>query len=297
MTNISSLSDSLVSIVETAGGSVVQVNARRGISGSGVIWTAKDLVVTANHVLMRDEDIHVGLGDGTLVEATLVGRDPTTDLALLRLDRQVDLTLEWAASDSLKVGQLVLALGRPGKTVRAALGIISVFGGSWRTHAGGTIDNYIETDATAYPGFSGGPMVSAEGKAIGIVTTALTRDATIVVPASTVKTVADELLKQGRISRGYLGVSIQPVRLPSELVGQTGQETGLLVTSVEPDSPGAKAGLVMGDTLLAIGDNIIRHWDDLHLSLGKDKVGVNLKVRILRAAKVQEVKATIGEHP
>ena len=297
MANLSSLSGDLASIVESAGRSLVQVDARRGISGSGVIWTAKDLVVTANHVLMRDEDIHVGLGDGTVVEATLVGRDPATDLALLRLEKQVDATLEWAAADSLKVGQLVLALGRPGKTVRASLGIISVFGESWRTRAGGTIDNYIETDATAFPGFSGGPMVSAEGQAIGIVTTALTRDATIVVPASTVKTVTDELLQRGRISRGYLGVGIQPARLPSELAGQTGQETGLLVTSVDPGSPGDKAGLVMGDTLLAIGDNKIRHWDDLHSALGKDKVGVNVMVRILRAGKVQEVKAIIGEHP
>jgi len=295
MTNLSSLSGDLASIVESVGRGVVQVDARRGIAGSGVVWTSKNLVVTANHVLTRDENIHVGVGGGTTLEAALVGRDTTTDLALLRLEKEVDISLEWAAISDLKVGHLVLPLGRPGKTVRAGLGVISVLGESWRTNAGAIIDNYIETDASAFPGFSGGPLVTAEGKVIGVITSGLVRESTVIVPGSTIKSVVDELLKRGRISRGYLGVGVQPARLPSELARQIDQETGLLVTSVDPGSPGEKAGLVMGDTILAISDNKVRHWDDLLAALGKDQIGVSVVVRILRTGQVQELKATIAE--
>jgi len=294
MTVLSSLSGDLASIVESAGKAVVQVDARRGGAASGAVW-ANDLVVTANHVLTRDDNINIGIGGDSTTEATIVGRDPTTDLALLRLGKKVGSSLEWTGADGLKVGHFALALGRPGKTVRAMLGIVSALGDGWRTSAGGTIERYIQMDVSAYPGFSGGPLVTVEGKALGVLTTGLLRETTVTVPTSTVKSVVDELLKQGHISRGYLGVGIQPARLPSELRRQTGQETGLIVISVETGSPGEKAGLVMGDTILAIGDKPVRHWDDLLAALGKDRIGVAVNVRILRAGQVQELKTTIGE--
>jgi len=248
--------------------------------------------------LVKGVDIRtVGFGSEKTVEATLVGRDPTTDLALLRLGNRTGPSTDWTGTGALKVGHLVLALGRPGRTVRAVLGIVAAFGESWRTSAGGVIDNYIQTDASSPPGFSGGPLVDVEGKVLGVTSSGLVRGATVTVPTSTVKAVVDELLKRGRISRGYLGVGIQPARLPADVSRQVGQETGLLIISVDPGSPGEKAGLVLGDTILALGEKPVRHWDDLLASLGKDQIGATVPVRVLRAGRLQEVKATIGERP
>ena len=297
MTVLSTLSSDLASAVASVGPNVVQVEARRGVPASGTIWTTEGIVVTANHAVVRDEDIKVVLADGKSAVATLIGRDPTTDLALLRLENGNPASSKWIGAGDLRVGHLVLSLGRPGKTVRAALGIISALGESWRTPAGGTVDSYIQTDAPSYPGFSGGPLATVEGDILGIGTSGLLRGTTVTVPTTTVKAVVDELLKRGRISRGYLGVGIQPVRLPSALGRQLGQETALLVVSVEPDSPGERAGLVLGDTIIAIGNSQVRHWDDLLGALGKDEIGKTVTVRILRGGQSQQLKATIGERP
>jgi S1-C subfamily serine protease len=297
MSILTSLSSDLASIVESTGRGTVKVDARRGGAASGVVWTTNDLVITANHVLTRDENIHVSIGDDKAFEAELVGRDPTTDLALLRLDKSVDFSPEWVEIKGLKVGHFVLALGRPGKTVRATLGIVSVLGESWHTSAGGAVDNYIQTDASFYPGFSGGPLVTVEGKVIGVTTSGLLRGETVTVPYATVKSVVDELLKHGRISHGYLGVGIQPARLPEEIARQTGQHVGLLIISVEPGSPGEKTGLVLGDTILTIGETKLMHWNDLIAALSKDRIGTNVVLQVLRAGHVQELKATIGERP
>jgi S1-C subfamily serine protease len=297
MTVLSTLSGDLASLVESAGKVVVQVDGRRGGAASGVVWTRSDLVVTANHVLTRDEDILVGMGNGKSVEATLVGRDPTTDLALLRLEDATGSSPDWTAIDGLRVGHLVLGLGRPGRSVRAVLGIVSALGGSWRTSAGGVIDNYVQTDASSPPGFSGGPLINADGRVLGLMSSALLRGTTVAVPSTTVRAVVDELLARGRVARGYLGVGIQPVRLPPDVARQAGQETGLLIISVDPGSPGERAGLVMGDTILAVGEMGVRHLDDLLASLGKDLIGETVPVRVLRAGSLQEVKAVIGERP
>ncbi len=199
MTILSTLSSDLASVVETAGRGVVQIEARRGGAASGVVW-AEDLVITANHVLTRDENIKVGAGDGEQMEGTLIGRDPTTDLALLHLNRKISDVPQWTGVAGLRVGHLVLALGRPGRTVRAILGIVSAFGEGWRTSAGGGIDNYIQTDASFFPGFSGGPLITVEGTVLGVTTSGLLRGATVAIPTTTVKSVVDQLLKNGRIS-------------------------------------------------------------------------------------------------
>ena len=214
---LSTLSADLAATVASVGQSTVQVEGRRQGAASGIVWDAEGLVVTANHVLTRDENISVGLGDGKSAEATVVGRDPTTDIALLRLAGKLQAPAEWIGAENLRVGHLVLALGRPGNTVRAALGIVSALGESWRTAAGGSIDRYLQTDTSSYPGFSGGPLVTVEGTIIGLNTSGLLRDTTVTVPTSTVKKLVDELLKRGRISRGYLGIGIQPARLPAQL--------------------------------------------------------------------------------
>ncbi len=294
---LSTLSADLAASVQSVGQSVVQVEGRRHGPASGTVWAADGLVVTAHHVLTTDENIRVGLGNGKALDAELVGRDPTTDLALLRVAAKLTPAPEWSGAEALRVGHFVLALARPGKSVRAALGIVSALGESWRTAAGGNIDHYVQADMSSYPGFSGGPLVTAEGGVVGVNTSGLVRDTTVTIPAATVRRVTEELLKRGRISRGYLGVGVQPARLPAPLAKQLGQETGLLVISVDSGSPGEKAGLVFGDTLLALGKEQVRHWDDLISLLGKESIGQTLDIRILRAGQVQDRSVTVGERP
>jgi S1-C subfamily serine protease len=297
------LSDALAATVETAGSSVVQVEARRRLPASGIIWSSDGVIVTAYHAVERDENISVGLPDGQSVPATLIGRDPTTDLAVLRAQASTTSGVKtagltpptWADLDNLHVGHLVLALGRPGRTVQATLGIVSALGESWRTPAGGRIDRYLQTDVVMYPGFSGGPLVDAAGQVLGLNTSALLRGISLTVPASTLSQVVQTLLTHGHVRRGYLGVGAQPVRLPSGLEQQLGQETGLLLASVEPGSPADQGGLLLGDTIVALDGQPVRHMDDLLALLSSDRVGETLPIRIVRGGQVQELKVIVGE--
>jgi S1-C subfamily serine protease len=297
------LSDALAATVKTAGSSVVQVEARRRLPASGIIWSSDGVIVTAYHAVERDENISVGLPNGQSVPATLIGRDPTTDLAVLRTQvlttsgvKTAGLTQPTLADlDNLHVGHLVLALGRPGRTVQATLGIVSALGESWRTPAGGRIDHYLQTDVVMYPGFSGGPLVDTAGQVLGLNTSALLRGISLTVPTSTLSQVVQTLLTHGHVRRGYLGVGAQPVRLPSELGQQVGQETGLLLASVEPGSPADQGGLLLGDTIVALDGQPVRHMDDLLALLSSDRVGETLPVRIVRGGQVQEMKVVVGE--
>ena len=289
------LSNDLAEIVGNAGWAVVRVEGRRRIPASGVLWSPDGLIVTAHHVVERGDKINVGLSDGQTTVATLVGRDPTTDLAVLRIQNDDTVAPTWASADGLKVGHLVLALGRPGKTVQATLGVVSALGGSWRTHSGGQIDHYLQTDVVMYPGFSGGPLVDAAGHVVGINTSALRRGTSLTLPTSTVKRVVSDLVAHGQVRRGYLGVGTQPVRLPEELAERLGQETGLLMVSVEPGSPAAQGGLFLGDTIVTFDGHPIRHHDDLLNHLGGDRVGEAALTRIVRSGEVLELNIVIGE--
>jgi len=292
---LQTLSQEMAATVEAAGPAVVRVEGRRRVPATGVVWSADGLIVTAHHVLSRDERITVGLPDGSTRPAALVGRDPSTDLAVLRADGGGLTPAAWASGDGPGVGQLVLALGRPGRSVQATLGIVSALGESWRTPAGGQIDRYLQTDVVMYPGFSGGPLVDASGQVLGLNTSALLRGISVTVPAATVRAVADALLAHGHIRRGYLGVGAQPVRLPEALAGQIGQETGLLIASVEPGSPADAGGLMLGDTIVALDGHPVHHMDDLLALLGGDRAGKAVPVRVVRGGKVQDVTVTIGE--
>lgn len=292
---LETLSNDLAATVQAASPAVVRVEGRRRVPATGVIWSADGLIVTAHHVVRRDERITIGLPDGSTRPAAVVGRDPSTDLAVLRVEGS-DLTpAAWASGDGLGVGQLVLALGRPGRSVQATLGIVSALGESWRTPAGGQIDRYLQTDVVMYPGFSGGPLVDASGQVIGLNTSALLRGVSVSIPAATVRAVVDTLLAHGHVRRGYLGVGAQPVRLPEALAGQIGQETGLLIASVEPGSPAESGGLMLGDTIVALDGHPMHHIDDLLTLLSGDRVGKAVPVRIVRGGQVQDMTVVIGE--
>jgi S1-C subfamily serine protease len=291
-TVLQDLSNDLANAVEQAGAGVVRVEGRKRFPATGIVWDT-NVVVTAHHVVTRDENIKIGLPNGDTTAATLAGRDPSTDLAVLRT--QASLQRPTWAENQPRVGQLVLALGRPGDSVQAALGIIGTVGDGWRTPAGGAVDHYVQTDVVMYPGFSGGPLVSAGGEILGLNTSALLRDVSVTVPTSTIRRVVEALLAHGRVKRGYLGIGTQPVRLPDNLAQQVGQETGLMLMSVEPDSPAAKGNLLLGDVIVGISGEPVRHLDDLFAQLSGDRVGTSVPVRIVRGGQIQEVAVTVGE--
>ena len=286
-------SEAMAEVVRTAGEAVVQVNARRRLPASGVVWSAEGVIVTAHHVI-KSSTISVTLADGTTLGTQLVGRDATTDLAVLRVDAGELPVAQWD-DGKMAVGNLVLALARPGRSVQATVGIVSALGDAWRTGAGGQIDRYLQTDVLMYPGFSGGALVDAEGHTLGINSSALVRGTSIAVPATTVQRVVEALLAHGRVQRGYLGVSTQAVRLPENVREEVGQETGLLVVAVEAESPAGEAGLVLGDTIVSLDGQPVRSHDDLVALLGGDRVGQKAPLRIVRGGEVETRNVTIGE--
>ncbi len=291
---LAELSEALANNVESAGPSLVRIEGRRRLPASGIVWSEDGVIVTANHVVKRDENIVVGLADGLAAQASLVGRDPGVDLAVLRVQSTGMAAAEWLA-EGMQVGHLVLALGRPGRTVQATLGIISALGDSYRTATGGQVDRYLQTDVVMYPGFSGGPLVNANGQFLGLNTSALLRGVSLTVPATTVERTVESLLAHGRVLRGYLGVSTQPVRLPESSSAELDQETGLLVVNVEPGSPADQGGLMLGDTIVRLDEEAIRHHDDLLAQLTADRVGQKTPITVVRGGEVRTLTVTIGE--
>lgn len=295
MSNVlTEFSNGLADAAQAAGQSVVRVDARRRMPASGIAWSS-DLVVTAHHVVESDEGIGIGLPDGGQASAVVVGRDPTTDLALLRVDGASLTPPTWLEDGDLRVGQLALALGRPGRGVQSTLGVISALGDGWRTGAGGQISRYVQTDVVMYPGFSGGPLVDVAGRVAGLNSSALARGVSVSLPTATVRRVVEALLAHGKVRRGYLGVSTQRIRLSGPAAAQAGQETGLLVNQVVEGGPAEAGGLFLGDTILAVAGEPVRHHDDLLAKLSGDRVGAAVPVRILRGGQAIELNVVIGE--
>lgn len=284
----------LAGIVESAGQWAVRVEGRRRMPASGIAWTVEGLIATASHVVERDEDIWVGLSSGERVSAEMIGRDPTTDLAALRVEGAELDPAKTTAGNGLAVGHLVLALGRPGKTVQATLGIVSALGEAWRTRSGGQVDQYLQTDVVMYPGFSGGPLVDMQGTVRGLNTSAM-GGVSLALPTRTIQRVMEALQAHGRVRRGYLGVGLQAAHLPKAIAEQLDQETGLLILSVETDSPAEKGGLTLGDTLLSLEGQPIRRMEDLMGQLTSDRVGKKVSLQVLRGGKSEKLTVTVGE--
>ena len=291
------LSEALADAVSNAAAGLVRVEGRERLPATGIVWDAEGLILTTHHVLERDENINVGFEDGETVTAELVGRDPATDLALLRTTKLGSSVPAWAGPEDLRVGHMVLALGRPGKNVQATLGIVSALGDSWRTPAGGPVDRYLQTDTVMYPGFSGGPLVDVQGRFVGLNTSALLRGVSITVPAPTLNRVVQDLSEHGSVRRAYLGVGAQPNRLPDDIAKELGQETGLLLVSVEQGSAAEEGGMFLGDTLVSLGGTAVRHMDDLFTTLDGGLIGKSITARILRSGRLEELTVTPAVHP
>ncbi len=290
------LSDALADAAEKAGKATVLVNARRRIPASGVVYAA-DLVLTADHIVEREEDIKVIFADGTEIPAKVAGRDAGSDLAVLKLERPAATVAE-ATKSPARLGQLALVLGRPSPDgIEASLGTVSAIGGPIRTGRGGMLERYIRTDSISYPGFSGGPLVAADGTVLGVNTSGLANGAAITIPADVAWKIADTLVKHGRIKRGYLGIRSQTVEIPeaSQNTLKREQGTGLLVVGVENNSPASKGGFIVGDILVAVAGTPVLHHDELFVRLDGDLAGKSTPIEILRGGQPQTLNVQVGE--
>ncbi|HYD40289.1 MAG TPA: S1C family serine protease [Anaeromyxobacter sp.] len=294
---LAALSSGLAERTEAGAGHVVRVDGRRRGPSSGVVWAADGVVVTAHHALERDEEVTVGLPDGTTATCEVAGRDPSTDLAVLRLPGAGLSPVAWVEDPAPRAGQLVLAVSRPGRAPRAALGVIARSAGEYRASRGGKLDRYLETSLDLRPGLSGALALGVDGAALGLVTAGLVRGAAMVVPPATLRRVVKSLLAHGEIRRGYLGIATHPVALPPEARAQTGEELALLVARVEPDSPAARAGILLGDAILAVGEERLQDPGELWALLAEDRIGEAVTLRVLRGGEPRDVQVTVGARP
>jgi S1-C subfamily serine protease len=290
------LSDALADAAEKAGKATVLVNARRRLPASGIVY-ATDRVLTADHIVEREDDIKVMLANGVEISAKVAGRDAGSDLAVLKLERAVNDVAEVTKTPA-RLGQIALVLGRPTPDgIEASLGTVSAIGGPIRTGRGGMLERYIRTDSISYPGFSGGPLVAADGTVLGINTSGLTNGAAITIPADVAWKIADALVKDGRIKRGYLGIRSQPVEIPDGVQKSLKREqaTGLLIVGVENNSPASRGGLMVGDILVGVAGVPVNHHDELFARLNGEVAGKSTPIEILRGGQPQTLNVPVGE--
>ncbi|HEV2642303.1 MAG TPA: trypsin-like peptidase domain-containing protein [Candidatus Elarobacter sp.] len=281
---LAALSNDIASTIERVASGVVAVEGRARIGFSG-FYIKPDLILTADHALESDE-IEIVRANGETATATVAGRDPSTDLALLRVQNP-GVPLEFASPEALRVGAIVLAVARDDDgDLAATMGVISAVGDAWRTWHGGEIDRFVRPDLSLYPRFSGSPLVDVTGRVIGLNTGGLSRRQTLTVPATTIERVVEALLTRGgRIPRGYLGVALQ------------GVQGGVIVLGVEPNSPADRGGLIVGDIIVALGGKAVEDADDVHAQLGAGTVGKQLALDVRRGGSPHQVQVTVGERP
>lgn len=282
----------------------VEVRQRQGArgSGSGFLFTPDGLILTNSHVVHRAAHVEVALTDGRRMQADLVGEDPDTDLAVLRIDAPGLAAARLGDSRSLRVGQVVIAIGNPyGFQYSVTAGVVSALGRSLRARSGRLIDDVIQTDAALNPGNSGGPLVTAQGLVVGVNTAVIlpAQGLCFAIPINTAKLVAGRLIKDGKVRRGYLGVGAQNVPIPRRLVRHhcLPTETGVLVISVEGGSPAERAGLVEGDVIVRYGQNPVAGIDDLHRLLIDEEVGVHSPLAVLRGSDLLSLDVIPAESP
>jgi S1-C subfamily serine protease len=295
---LASLSDDLAGAVERVGRAVVAVNGRRRFPASGLAWAA-DLVVTAAHVLERDTDLSISAPDGTQHAARIVGGDRASDVAVLRIADGALVPFTRGPAD-LAAGHLVLAVGRPGTpSPIASLGVVSSAGGAWRTAQGAVLDAYLRADVALLPGLSGGALADVQGRVVGMLSSQLAGGDPVAIPIETLDALVQRIQNGGSLRRAYLGVSTQPVELQETLRVRLGidQHTGLMLLGLEPAAPADRAGLLLGDIVLAISGRTIEDGEALQMALGPDAVGRPSSVKVIRAGQLLDVAVTPAERP
>ena len=299
-------SQAVIRAAEQVSPAVVNIEVRQrkagGGSGSGFLFTPDGLILTNSHVVHRAADIAATLTDGRRMQADLVGEDPDTDLAVLRIDAPGLVPVRLGDSRALRVGQVVIAIGNPyGFQYSVTAGVVSALGRSLRARSGRLIDDIVQTDAALNPGNSGGPLVTAQGEVVGVNTAVIlpAQGLCFAVPIHTAKLVAGRLIKDGKIRRGYIGVGGQNVPIPRRLVRahHLRVETGVLVVSVEDGSPAKHAGLAEGDVIIRYADRPVAGIDDLHRLLIDEAVGVPSALSVLRGVEVVSLNVVPAESP
>ena len=298
-TELIELSNALAQATERAATSVVAVHTEARGSSSGIVWRS-GVIVTAEHALRRDDDIQVTLPGGRTVPAVLVGRDPSTDTAVLKCAGANAPVADFGNAAALKPGSLTLVVGRTRASGPVAtLGVVSLVAAERRAWTGASLAPYIRLDVGLQPTAVGGAVIDAKGSVIGLATPRFARFGAIAVPTAAIDKIADTLLKQGHIPRGYLGVGLQPVRLPDSMLEtlQRKEKSAVIVLEVHPGGPADKAGAVIGDILVALDSQPVTQLEDVQSLLAANAIGKTLSLKFVRGGAVQEGSITIGERP
>lgn len=293
---LQSFSNAVAELADSVSPSVVNVNTGRR-SGTGVVWDAEGHIVTANHVIGRATAPTVTLSDGKELQAKVVGRDMYTDVALLHVDADGLTPFEAGSAKDLKVGQFVLALADAfGRRASATSGIVTSHSRRMRGWWGAVIENAVVSDAKLNPGYSGGPLVDASGRMIGM-NVAYFAGRGIAVSVDSLKEIVEKLSRDGRVKKGFLGVVVEPIELPDELAkrSEVGQGEALLVRAVDAQSPAKTAGVAIGDVILRLGDARASDEYELHRALSGEVVGKPSDLWVLRGEKLTGLKVTPKE--
>ncbi len=296
MFSLQELSDNLAEIVDRVGGAVVAIKTDRRFAPSGIHWR-KGIIVTSDESLQSYDGLSIVAANGLKLPITLLGRDPSTDVAVFQLEDSDLPVATIGTSEALKVGQIVLGMARSLEgDVRSTMGTASVITGSWQSSIGGTIDRFIRPDLTFNPGFAGGALVDVAGNVVGMNTSGR-RGSALTIPAETVDRVVEQLTTKGRIVRGYLGVGMQPVRLPQHLAAllTLGNVRGVLLVNVEPNSPADRAGMLWGDVLVSLDGMGVGDPGDVRGILNRDRIGRTIPAQLVRGGNLVEVAVTVGE--
>jgi S1-C subfamily serine protease len=296
---LAAFSDQLADAVARAADSIVSVHARPRLPSSGVHWR-DGIVVTTDGTVRREQDLSVTLPNGKRVPAELAGRDPGTDLAVLKIQPGQLPVASLGDPATLRPGHLVLAVGRLGDTgPRTAFGSVSAVGGKWRCWKGGEIDLWLQSDLTIYPGLGGGALVSPEGAVLGVNSGGLSRPLATTIPVATVTRTIEQIVAKGYVARGWLGAAMQPARFSEATRRRAGitHEGGLVILSVEPDAPAALAGLMVGDVLVTLDGRAVSHSDQVLEQLAGDVVGRTMAAELVRGGRLERVELLIGERP
>lgn len=295
---LSTLSNDLANAVERAAASVVTVYGRQRMPATGIVWSGGGLIVSANHVVERDEDVHIDTPDGRHLSTNVVGRDPNSDLVLLSLG-EADLRPAVRATHEPKVGQLVLAVGRPGKSgPMASLGVIGMIAGQGghdqhQQHLG----HFLKTDAAMLPGFSGGPLVDAWGEVLGLNSSTMGRGSGFTLPNQTIERIVAALQQHGKIRRGFLGVSVQAVAVNDQLADTLAltSKQALVIVGLEPGGPAEAQGLFIGDLIVRVAGTAVGSVDQLMEQLSGDVVGEPVQIDVIRGGELTVRSIVAGE--
>jgi S1-C subfamily serine protease len=291
---LAQFSNALASRAELAKNAVVAIRLAHGRHMTGMVWRS-DIVVASEQSLPRNDDFELVAAGGSVLTASIAGRDPSTNIAILRLAEQI--ASPSIAAGEARTGAIALAIGAEGTGgVSARLGIINLAGAEWHSSRGGLIDRRIVLDISLARREEGGPVFDAAGACLGMSTFG-PRGQVIVIPAATIERVVPQLLKDGRIARGWLGVALQAVAVPDALRETADQSSGLMVMSVVEDGPAAQAGIVAGDIILSVDGISAHRFRRIAGYFGSGSIGRKAGLRLIRSGKVITVRTTIAERP